>query len=461
MESSIRHKGIFLVLPILFTFEMIFGYTGTMLMIGRLAIRHILFLGSFISLYGMLFYYLIKNKYNIFKSLSMIDWSLALVILSTLFSMTFAPKLTGGNMDLAFDEMLDSVATLSLFFPIAFFIKVKEINFNRYKKILSFMVFGLSLLHVILYIGQVYNNNFIASYFDLYTKLCFGTSITPRIILGHGGYTRVIFTTSILILLGIYVSLSNIDKMKKYDYVSICIGVTAILTTMTKSIWLGLVCGYAVFALGYVILQIRNKNKKNILKIVLLTSGIILLVTILNYLVFSNMVFIRFNNTFVNSYSTNRISSEESTSSYYKDENYMLDEKGAIISNDIKINQIGALIGKWKQHPILGNGYGSYAENNIRSKEAPFSYEMTAFSMLMKIGILGMSTWILFLLSLIITLWRCTLKNRVAFVSWLFIFISFGLAIQTNPLFFSFTGMSIMLFIAIETVNISSQKLED
>lgn len=55
------------IFPLLFIFELIFGISGTMIVVHGIAIRHILFILSFISLYGYVLFYILKNKKKIFS----------------------------------------------------------------------------------------------------------------------------------------------------------------------------------------------------------------------------------------------------------------------------------------------------------------------------------------------------------------------------------------------------------
>ena len=131
----------------------------------------------------------------------------------------------------------------------------------------------------------------------------------------------------------------------------------------------------------------------------------------------------------------------------------MKDREGSVISNDIKIKQSKALIKKWFESPIIGFGYGSYIKNFIRSADNPFSYEMTFFALLMKTGVVGILVWLFVIVALIVTKFKNSKNNREDFFAWLFLSVSFGILVQTNPLLFNSVGMSLLLLIAFETIN--------
>ena len=58
-------------------------------------------------------------------------------------------------------------------------------------------------------------------------------------------------------------------------------------------------------------------------------------------------------------------------------------------SDDIRVKQFKALIGKFLESPLLGNGLGAYAESFIRDPEMPYAYELTYVASLMKYGLFG------------------------------------------------------------------------
>ena len=128
-----------------------------------------------------------------------------------------------------------------------------------------------------------------------------------------------------------------------------------------------------------------------------------------------------------------------------------MDEEGAAVSNQIKIEQMYKLLDKWKESPIWGHGYGSYVEGYLRSEEAPFSYEMQLFALLMKIGVLGLGIWLVFFIVQMIYMFRSKFKNVNNIISWLFLLMVIVICVQTNPLLISFIGMSVVLFMCLIT----------
>ena len=127
------------IFPMLFVLELIFGVSGTMIVINGIAIRHILFILTFMSLYGYLFYYIRKNSIKIFsleegsffRSFNRIDIFAVIFEVSILISMTVVPYIKGTSLKYAYSEVFDSAAMFSLFFAMSFLIKVKEIDIQK------------------------------------------------------------------------------------------------------------------------------------------------------------------------------------------------------------------------------------------------------------------------------------------------------------------------------------------
>jgi len=471
---KIKVKSIFFIFPILFSIEMILGYTGTLVMFGRVSIRVVLFILTFISLYGYLLYYMKKNKIrlfskkqssSIFGSFSYLDWIFLLVFVLSLISMIIIP-IKIGNFELALDEARDSIAMMSLFFPISYLIKQKEISLNKYDKLLSVLIFILALTHIILYLGQLRYSTFIFDYFRRLIAILGFHGIAPPIILGNG-YVRIIYSTSILLMYGIYIYLKNFSRIKLYEYIFLLFDIVALLTTMTKSLWLGAVAGFGLFFLVSLYFNIRKKQYKDLKKTISVFIGILFLVVVLDFTLFSGIIGIRISNTFTTSSSQISDNNQNSISKFINESEKAqkkkvvltdMDKQGAQISNDIKIEQTRKLLKEWGKSPLIGNGYGSYIKDYIRSVSSPFSYEMTIPALLMKIGLVGLGAWGCLLVSILLIFASKMKVNWIKATSGLSLIICFFLCIQTNPLLLNFTGIGFLLLVTWNCVDIKTNE---
>lgn len=448
-------KYIAVLFSLLFCTELIMGFTGTVVMIGGIAIRHVLFIVAFAGLYTYFLVYLWAHKVKLFSldkdayfgSYTVIDWIAIVFELSMILSMTIIPMIKGTNMQYAHSEAFDSAAIFSLYFPIAFLIKRNEFRMEKLLNWLKYIVCALSITHVAFYFAQDADVKFIYNFFEGINKLLGGNSIAPSITLGHGGYTRIIFTTSIYMIVGLFIFFYNLEKNKWYDYIIAGLNVLAVLTTITKSIWFGIGAGFIAYFAMAVLVNYKN-NKIYIIKLILSTIIGIAIILISDNLIFDHIITIRMGNAFAieNVADDKEFISEE--------EKYMneLDKEGAVQSNQIKLEQVKHLTKKWLQSPILGWGYGSYVEGYLRSETSPFSYEMVLFALLMKIGLLGLGIWCVFFATQVILQIKYKLKNRNHLLTWAFLAISMAVCVQTNPLLICFTGMSIILLISLISV---------
>lgn len=450
-------KKIFLMFPLLFMIELIFGFSGTMLIIRGVAIRHILFILTFLSLYGYFFIYLLKNKIKIFSldkhsyfgSYSWIDILAIVFEVSMILSMTVIPYIMGTDLHMAYSEVFDSAAIFSLYFPLSYLIKQKEYSIDTILNILKYLIFLFAIMHIVFYFGQEFNSVFIQSIFDGISDLFGGNSQAPLVVLGHGGYTRVMFTTSIYLIVGIYIYLKQIEYNTWYNIVIFVVEILAIITTVTKSLWFGILIAILIYLLMGIIGNRKNKKylKHIILSVVL--AGIVIILS--NIFIFNNIVTIRMENAFV---TETQIIDEEAVEAEDEEARVQtLDKAGAAESNQIKLEQGKRLTQKWLQAPVFGWGYGSYIEDYLRSEEAPFSYEMQFFALLMKIGIAGMAVWAALIIVLVKRMVQKNIKqdfNKMS--SWLFLLLAMMICVQTNPLLISFTGMSVVLLIVLISV---------
>ncbi len=457
-------KPLVYVFPVLFTAELVFGFAGTVVMIHGIAIRHILFILSFLSLYSYFFYYLLSRKIPIFSTkrdsyfggFSKMDVCAVVFELSLIIWMTVIPYIMGTSLNLAKSEVFDSAAIFSLYFPIAFLIKKGEFPMKKFQEFLKWLVFAFAVLHLFFYFGQEYvSNTFINDIFVNIQNLLHGNSITPRVVLGHGGYTRVMFTTSIYLIVGIYLFLKN-NARKWYDYVIFVIEILAVLATVTKSVWLGIGIAFIIFAAVSIVYFAVQKNKKGIRNTILISLIVVATVFISDQTFFNHIFTIRMTNAFVTSTDEEESSSKNNGKKSNKTEKEQeleeIDREGAAESNSIKIEQIFVLLDKWTESPIIGFGFGSYVEDYLRSEEAPFSYEMQLFALLMKQGIVGVAIWIVFFVVLFVQQVRNRNKYWPDIFAWGFLVLADVICVQTNPLLISFTGMSVVLYMVLIAV---------
>jgi hypothetical protein len=117
----------------------------------------------------------------------------------------------------------------------------------------------------------------------------------------------------------------------------------------------------------------------------------------------------------------------------------------------IRTDQVSSLMEKWSTVPILGTGFGGNAEY-VRVEAAPYSYEMVAFALLMKLGMAGTALWIGIFAVLVFSYWNraCHLHETKWFSWWVATALAYFSVAMTNPYFTNFIGISIMVLILLE-----------
>jgi len=336
---------------------------------------------------------------------------------------------------MAFGET-DSILTLLIYFPCVFFLREGVIHWGKLVKLVYAVVLVLAGLHIILYIGQSINPSFCDMFFDTLHKLSFNTSDKPLIMMGHG-YVRIIYPTSIFLLMGIYFYLRRFDIMKIKDYIGFGVVIFSALCTATRSIWFGMVAGGLVF---FACILFTKRDKSTLIKISKIVAFSLIIIVVADFTVFHGLLSVRIRNSFITGQSPSTTQIEENSVAGK-------DKAGTIISNNLKSKQTATLLTKWKESPLIGFGYGSYVEDDTRSGPTPFSYEMFLPAMLMKLGVIGLATWACFALFMLMYAVKMLIMDKVELFAWLALAISLGTAIQTNPMLLNFCGMSIFVFL--------------
>ena len=62
---------------------------------------------------------------------------------------------------------------------------------------------------------------------------------------------------------------------------------------------------------------------------------------------------------------------------------------GTSESDEIRTEQIVALVDEWARSPIIGGGFGNYSRDLVRDRSAPYNYEVQWVGFLAKLGVLG------------------------------------------------------------------------
>ena len=481
-------KRLLWLFPILFLIDDILGINGYHFTIFGVGIRIILFALSVGVLCLFCLGILIKRRFTLWKSipgrprliayLRPIDgFVLGFLGLNFLWA-TAIPLLVRGNMTYAVKDF-STLLVLVLYFPCAFLIRVKEFHLEGLKKWLLPLLLLLALWHCVMYIGEVFAPGFYEGYYDFIDIISFGTAVRTDVIFGFG-ITRIIQVTSIFLIPAMFLLLEQSSKGRWWIALpALALVLFAILITYTKSIWYGTLAGLAVAILGIMIFPEHTKRRKQILCFGL---ALVLLFCVFNFGFLNNTVVTRaLNNARPDSLSDidQQIASVQSqldsmqvpdpanpsTGASWEDlqkqlqdlANQRQDVTGTAEANSLRAIQNEVLLEKWSESKWLGFGYGAYAEDCIRNESFPFMYESLIPALLMKLGIVGMLVWGIFVLALVVFAIKALWKKPLHFWCWIGTALSFAMAVQTNPFLFTFAGFSLMLYLPLYIIGVQEE----
>lgn len=122
------------------------------------------------------------------------------------------------------------------------------------------------------------------------------------------------------------------------------------------------------------------------------------------------------------------------------------------VSNNIRLQQIEALLRAWTKHPIIGTGYGINVEDCVRS-DIPGMYEFSYIALLVQTGVIGTLLHGILILSLLWNMYKIAMREKSTHVMSVFVgVVCFLIGNFTNPYLYSFDGMW-TLFYALALLN--------
>lgn len=279
------------------------------------------------------------------------------------------------------------------------------------KSIVRSAIYGyvlLSLLKTLFLVGVFFKLVSVGDVFDIFERV-FGFSPISMVI--ADGVLRLQFVNDVLAPFILFILISDTFNLRFSRALSF-IFITLVLVSLFLSF------SRMLIALGVVnvfmsIFIVRATIKKYLM--VFVGGGLILFIAILNHQVLGEIV-------------EKRFFSDQAVESDYQ-----------------RYKQFDALIFDWDKYPILGKGTGSNADNVLRSRENPFSYELQLIATFMQFGAIG-GLAVVFSLMMIINRTIIRLNRFKEF----FIFSSYTMflfSMFSNPYLYSMTsGILFLLY---------------
>ncbi|MBR4017305.1 MAG: hypothetical protein IKK11_05785 [Oscillospiraceae bacterium] len=463
-------KKLIWLFPVLFLIDDILGINGYQFTIFGVGIRIILFALSVAVLCGYCLGILIKYRFTLWKrkpdrphfwdyAKPMDGFVLGFLALNFLWA-TAIPLLVRGNMTYAVKDFT-TLLVLVLYFPCAFLMRTRRLTLRSLNKWLIPLLMALALWHTVMYIGEVVAPGFYAGYYDFIDMISFGTAVRTDVIFGFG-ITRIIQVTSIFLIPAMFLLLEQFCKGRwKLGIPALALTLFAVMITYTKSIWYGILAGVVLAIAGILIFRREKGGRRQVLTFAL---ALAVLFCVFNFGFLNNTVITRAMNSARPGTSA---SLDEQIASLQSQLNGMEGEEnwedlqdqledlihlredavGTAEANALRAKQNEVLLKKWSESKYLGFGYGAYAEDCIRNEDFPFMYESLIPALMMKLGIVGMLAWGVFVLALVIFAVKAMWKKPVKFWCWISTALAFAMAVQTNPFLFTFAGFSMMLYL--------------
>lgn len=466
------------IFPVLFLYDNIMGFNGYQFTIFGVGIRILLFVLAMLSLLWLCFVTIREKNISLFRRIDgrvhildfvrTIDYFVFGFLVINFVWATAMPLVTCGNLAYAIKDF-STLLVLVLYFPCAFLIRTKTLEFRNFLKILYPLLLLLCAWHSIMYIGEMLCPGFYLGYYDFIDVISFGTAVRTDVVIGYG-ITRIIQVTSIFLIPAIMLTLEkSAGKVKLTTIAALGLSLFSVLITYTKSIWFGVLAGVLVGILGIVIFFRDAAVRRRMFSF---AGAFVVLFCVFNYGILNNTIISRTLNT-IHSGTVVELDAQiedlqnqlNDATSNPSDENapnmgeieqlleklqeLRKDAAGTNEANTLRALQTEALIRKWSSSPLFGYGYGAFAEDNIRNNEIPYMYESLLPAMLMKLGVVGLLAWGIFVAALVVFAVKAMWKRPIKFWCWLGTALAYAMAVQTNPFLFTFAGISLMLYLLI------------
>ena len=294
-----------------------------------------------------------------------------------------------------------------------------ESQWNRFCNFIITTAILLALLHILIWLlllTKVVTPAAFAFTASLVSSQSDADSFLILVPLDNGQY-RVFWSSSLFLLSGIYFLFMARRASRKFAwYLGLALAAFALFTTYIRA-FLG-----AMFIMALLSVYLRAHTRRRPLRRPV--------ATILAFWIFSvTSVSIAINPSFLDTLGLSRSESD-------------ID----------RVDQASALLEQFASHPLLGTGYGSYVAHLIRGTEAPFSYELVFYALLMKLGVVGICMLVLILgLAL-----RVALADKLAygkaplFAVWLAFTTGLWFAGATNPMVTNFVGMTLVVLVLVD-----------
>jgi hypothetical protein len=397
----------FFVLPALFSVELVLG--GPYGVYHGVPLRFILFFGAALSLAAAVH---IRGAVSA-QSLGAL-WSIAAFIVVELVWTTIIPSLSAGVLAYGIAEGR-AIFVLVLPLMAVYCIPTASLE-GRVRSLQRFVVRSSALLaiaQVVIWIVGTLVPSTRLPFVVVVDALLSPTGQSLYIGGMKDGFFRVFWISSLWHLVAFF-WIPLVVTRRSFALMLRLLALLAVLVSYSRGIWLGLAAGYLVSII------VRVGERRFVGNIAKATLAITMAVGFLS--IFATVMG-----------QDARLSGR-----------VLATKSGHDIGINERFEQSSYLFALFREHPLIGGGYGAYSKDYIRTTVAPFSYENMPVAMLAKLGLVGLSMSLIFpLYWAISTLARrrwwprdcaALLGSATALI----------IASMTNPMLINFVGMGIV-----------------
>lgn len=440
-----RLSRLLLIFPVLFLVEIFFGEAGLWMHVGSFSIREVLFVLAVLSMYGYAVLYWRSLEF------SQVDLTVLLFLAVNVVWGFLVPALHDRSLDLAFADF-GGVFALLLYFPVAALVRGGVLSWEAPRGLFMDSALLLALLQLVIWTLATLRPELMAGTRNFLLEM-YGV---PEIYIGPmpDGFFRVMPVTA-LFLIPAFFTLSHVLVNGRRPLIAAALLLLVgggLVVAYSRTFWLAVVLGLALALAG--LLLKRHAGTPVAARVSAL--GRELLPAMVFVAAFSLVVAVGALQGSLDGPSAGQPDGEGPASAERAAST--LDAQDRSVA--IKLQQVPPLLTEWRGSPVFGEGFGASAEDFARSEETPFSYEMLAPALLMKLGVVGALLWLAPLIYFLADGIRSastpgtTDRGRFAVAG----LVAFALAVQSNPLLFNFVGMTLMLFYLLELSAVRNER---
>ena len=384
----------------LLLFDLIWGGTGRVIMIGPLSFRMVL-LG--LAIISEIFYYS-RHPFTVGNNMKL--WAVTILI----FIINLMLSLIRNNSSFAIDEFTGYITIILIPFMIAMNREDEELGRKSvqffYAMILLFAVFSIGLWVYAYTTG-------IGNYMNIRTVL-------DRYVYGSvsyiGAIPRLFLKSSIFLTVGLLLALKKTLSGEKsaLAMIEMAVFVIAIIATFTASFYAFSV----IVALTYIIHKMKQDGSLKIRTLLFILFAICIIGYILWKTSAVDILFSRFTGDYTFSYKT---------------------------------MQVDQILSSWLHNPILGAGFGNTLDINYgyTSSQGIYRFEVMWLQLLYHTGLIGFVAFVAYILSSVKRVMRCEkyLGDETYFIFGMGI-VFFSLVSFTNPFMNNTIGLIAFAFIS-------------